>query len=302
MENRPFSRVATTTMTVGPRVLALYPTTESSTAGQPGYLKSDSCGPNRPIEFFQDIVRAAQACDSIREVALSINVDPEGSTANRDALRKISAVVRDTGMRMCVTTPYENVKKWGTDEFAACQSVTFSVDEHRFPSLRLPTDVLKQITRLQSEGCVVSLNVMLSKALLDRLTMPRLRRWLGIADQIYLRIPRHVQLDFSKADMMAFFDRISPIWESADKFFHLHLDGCIKPAIFPWNLLTTACEEASILVNVLPDGGLAQCALDDPFLHLEKPDELPGAVSKFYVDEPSAARLTCPEIEFLPDP
>ena len=176
MENRPISGPVTTTMTVGPRVLYLHPTTECSEGSQPCYLKTDAYDAERSIEFFQDVVRDAQACESIREVALSINVDSEGSTSNRDALRKISSVVRDTGMRMGVTTDYENVRKWGAAEFAACQSVTFSVDEHKFPSLRLPVEVLEQITQLQSEGCRVNLNLLLSKAMLESLTVPRLKR------------------------------------------------------------------------------------------------------------------------------
>lgn len=302
MDNRPFSRPVVATMTVGPRILCLHPTTECSEGSPPCYLRRDAYGVERSIEFFQDVVRDAQACDSIREVVLSINVDSEDSTSNRDALRKISSVVRDTGMRMGVTTDYENVRKWGAAEFAACQSVTFTVDEHRFPSLRLPTEVLEQITQLQSEGCRVNLNLLLSKAMLESLMVPRLKRWLGIADQIYLLIPKHVRLDFTRADMLAFFDRISPIWESAEKFFHLHVDSCIKPEMFPWNLLTTGCEEAANLVNVLPDGGLAQCALDDPFVRLASADEFSAAVSKFYIDEPDSARPTCPEIEFLPNP
>ena len=299
MKSRLFPDVATATIPVGPRVLYIHPTTECALDCTPCYLKRNSCDAEQPLEFFEELIRTAQACDSVREIALSINVDPDGSTRNRDALKRLSAVARTAGYRVSVITNYENIEAWGTGAFSDCQSVTFSVDEYKFPALRIPTHFFKQITQLQSEGCVVNLNLLLGRALLDGLTVPRLRRWLGIVDQIHLLVPKHVALDFSRTDLDVFFDRIAPIWESEERFFHLHVDSCIKPALFPWNLLTSGCEEAANLVNVLPDGGMAQCALDEPLVRIQNPADLVEAIQKYYVDESQAARPTCPEIGFL---
>jgi hypothetical protein len=236
--------------------------------------------------------------DGIREVSVSVNMDPEGTHRNRQALDLITRATADTGLRLSVTTNYENVKAWGAAAFSACHLVSLSVDEYKFPRVELPADFFEQVTKLQTEGCVVNLNVLLSKHLLEHLTLTRLREWLGAADQVYLLIPKHYDLDFSRQELHGFFDRVSAIWEEPDRFFHLQVDSCIKPQVFPWNQLAPTCGWGSNLVHVLPDGGMALCTMDEPLLRLERADQIGGAVQRFYVEHQQAGRSCCPYIAF----
>lgn len=282
----------------GPRVLALHPTCVCAHDCAPCYLKGHRYGAEKPLSFFTQLVREAAQSGSIREVALAVNLDPPGSTRNRDVLRGISEAIRGAGLKLAVTTNYENVRDWGSEPFGLCHHVALSVDEYKFPTLRLPADFFTVVTRLQAEGTVASLNVLLSRKLLDHLTLPRLRRWLGIADQVYLLVPKHHKLDFSRAELMAFFARTAPIWEEPDRFFHLQLDNCIKPEVFPWNQLTPTCDWGENLVNVLPDGGLALCAMDEPKTHLNGAGALLPVIHRYYTAERQKGRTHCPFITF----
>jgi hypothetical protein len=282
----------------GPRVLSLHPTGSCDQECDPCYIRGRAFERERDPEFFADLVRHAREVDGLREVALSVNIDPEGSRRNRQALDLITRAVTNTGLRLSVTTNYENVKAWGAAAFSTCHLVSLSVDEYKFPRLKLPEDFFDQVTNLQAEGCVVSLNVLLSKHMLEHLTLPRLRGWLSSADQVFLLIPKHYDLDFSRAELHAFFDGISAIWEEPDRFFHLQVDSCIRPQVFPWNQLAPTCGWASNLVHILPDGGMALCTMDDPLLKLERPDEIAGAVRRFYVEHQQAGRSCCPYMAF----
>jgi hypothetical protein len=279
-------------------VLALHPTSICAHACEPCYLKNRSYGDERPVSFFAQLVQEAGRSESIREVALAVNVDPEGETRNRDVLRQVSEAARAAGLRLCVTTNFECVRDWGSSEFASCHQVVLSVDEYKFPSLRLPAEFFPQVTRLQAEGAVTGLNVLLSRKLLVHLTLPRLRRWLGVADQLYLLVPKHHPLDFSRAELKEFFDRIAPIWEEPDRFFHLQLDNCIKPEFFPWNQLAPTCDWAERLVNVLPDGGLALCAMDQPQAHLNGAVSFLPSIERYYIEQRRVGRSRCPFISF----
>jgi hypothetical protein len=175
------------------------------------------------------------------------------------------------------------------------------VDEYKFPTLELPEDFFEQVTQLQAEGCAVNLNTLLSRRLLEHLTLDRLSTWLDAVDQVYLLIAKHHRLDFSRQELLDFFAGIAPIWEEPDQFFHLQVDNCIKPAVFPWNQLAPTCEWGTNLVNVLPDGGLSLCAMDPPLVHLKQPSDLGGAVKEHYVDRHRHGRSTCPFVQFAAD-
>jgi len=142
------------------------------------------------------------------------------------------------------------------------------------------------------------LNVLMSRALFDHLTAKRLQEWLGNADQVYLVIPKHYNLDFTREDLLAFFDSISSIWEHPDRFFHLQIDNCIRPEIFPWNQLTPTCDWAESLVNILPDGGLALCPMDIPQVQLDSSGQLLDAINRYYVEQRQQTRNRCPFIAF----
>ena len=298
MEDQPAYQASQKSEAAGPRVLALHPTSMCVHDCAPCYLKHNSYGTEKPLSFFTGLVREAAQSDSIREVALAVNIDPPDSTRNRDTLRGISEAIQKTDLKLSVTTNYENVRDWGSDAFAASHHVALSVDEYKFPSLRLPPDFFAVVTRLQAEGTAASLTVLLSRRILDHLTLPRLRRWLGIADQVNLIVPKHHKLDFSRAELMTFFAQIAPIWEEPDRFFHLMLDNCIKPEVFPWNQLAPTCDWAENLVNVLPDGGLALCAMEEPQTHLNGADALLPSVHRYYSEQRQDGRSHCPFITF----
>lgn len=298
MDEQPKHQVRPSSEVAGPRVLALHPTSACAHDCAPCYLKRNRFGKEKPLSFFTQLVREASHSGSIREVALAVNLDPPDSTKNRDMLLAISEAIREAGLKLAVTTNYENVRDWGSEAFSLCHHVALSVDEYKFPTLRLPADFFAVVTRLQAEGTVASLNVLLSKKILDHLTLPRLRRWLGIADQVYLVVPKHHRLDFSRQELLTFFEAVAPIWEEPDRFFHLQLDNCIKPEVFPWNQLTPTCDWAENLVNVLPDGGLALCAMDEPQTHLNGADKLLPIIHRYYTEQRQNGRAHCPFIEF----
>jgi hypothetical protein len=298
VDEQPVPRLTRQDEATGPRVLALHPTSVCAHDCDPCFLKHSRYGAERPLAFFAELVRQAGSSASIREIALAVNLDPPGTTRNRDALAQLSEAARSAGLKLGVTTNYENVRDWGVEAFSACHHVALSVDEYKFPPLRLPGDFFEQVTRLQAEGVVTSLNVLLSHKLLDHLTLPRLRRWLGVVDQVNLIIPKHHPLDFSRADLLAFFERIAPIWEEPDRFFHLQLDNCIKPEVFPWNQLQPTCDWAERLVNVLPDGGLSLCAMDAPQMHLNGADSFLPGIEHYYLEQRQVGRSRCPFIRF----
>lgn len=298
MKEQPAQRASQQSIASGPRVLALHPTSVCAHDCAPCYLKHNRYGKEKPLSFFTNLVREAAQSESIREVTLSVNLDLPDSTRNRDALRVISEAISQTELKLGVTTNYENVRDWGSGAFAACHHVALSLDEYKFPSLRLPPDFFAVVTRLQAEGTVASLTVLLSRKILEHLTLPRLRRWLGIADQVNLIVPKHHRLDFTRAELLAFFEGIAPIWEQPDRFFHLLLDNCIKPEVFPWNQLAPTCDWAENLVNVLPDGGLALCAMDEPKVHLNGADALLPIVHRYYTEQRQDGRAHCPFITF----
>jgi len=282
----------------GPRVLSLHPTSTCAINCAPCYLKRNRYGEEKPLSYFAAIVKEAVQSESIREVALAVNIDPPGVTKNRDVLNTVSEAVRNTQISLTVTTNYENLKAWGAAAFTDCHLVSVSIDEYKFPSLELPGDFFDQITKLQSEGVVANLNVLLSKRLLKYLTLGRLRRWLGIADQVYLVVPKHYPLDFTRNDLLKLFDRIAPVWENPDRFFRLQIDNCIRPEVFPWNQLTPNCEWGENLVNILPDGGLTLCPMDKPQVHLESSNEFLPAINRYYIAERRKTRSRCPFIDF----
>jgi len=282
----------------GPRVLTLYPTTSCAVECAPCYLKSLDYGQEKPLRFFEELIGEAARTEHIRRIHLSVNVDPPGGDTNRRALHVLSRAAHAAGLTVLATTNYENVHDWGAREFALCQHVALSVDEYKFPRLRLPSDFFEQVTRLQAEGPVVSLNLLLSHRLLAHLTLPRLRRWLGLADQVSLLIPKHYTLDFSRQELLDLFDRLAPLWEEPDRFFHLQVDSCIKPQVFPWNQLYPSCEWADEQINILPDGQACFCAMDKPFATLQDSRELPDVVQAAYVEQHQEGRSICPFIEF----
>lgn len=298
MNRQPATEPSTQPQVLGPRVLSLHPTSICAQNCQPCYLKRDVYGKEKPLSYFAAIVREAGASESIREVALAVNIDPPGSEHNREALRLISDAAREAGVTLTVTTNYENVKAWGAKAFSACQLVSLSLDEFKFPRLRLPEDYFDQVMLLQSEGIVVNLNVLLTRTMLSHLNASKLQDWLGVADQVYLMIPKHFKLDFTREDLLSFFDRISSIWEHPDRFFHLQVDNCIRPEVFPWNQLNPNCEWAENLVNILPDGGLTLCAMDIPQAQLDSSGEFLAAINRYYVEQRQESRSRCPFIEF----
>lgn len=298
MDTNPGAQTDSRSEVTGPRVLSLHPTSICALNCAPCYLKRNMYEKEKPLSFFAAIVREASLSQSLREVAIAVNIDPRGMTRNRDALRIISEAARESGINLSATTNYENVKDWGAAAFSGCHFVSLSIDEYKFPSMSPPSDFFEVVTQLQAEGVVVNLNVMLSKPMLEHLTLARLRRWLGSADQVYLIVPKHYTLDFSREDLLAFFARLSPIWEDPDRFFHLQVDNCIKPEVFPWNQLTPSCEWAENLVNILPDGGLTLCAMDVPQVRLTTSGDLLGTIDRYYIERRHTSRSRCPFIDF----
>ena len=298
MDKQPATTQSAQPEVLGPRVLSLHPTSICALNCEPCYLMRDVYGDEKPLSFFASIVREAATSDSIREVALAVNIDPASSNRNKEALSTVSDAVRDAHVSLSVTTNYENLKSWGAKAFSDCHLVSLSIDVFKFPGLDLPSDFFDQVTQLQSEGIVVNLNVLLSKALLTDLTPTLLQEWLGVADQVYLVVPKHYNLDFKRQDLLAFFESISSIWEQPDRFFHLQIDNCIRPEVFPWNQLSPNCEWAESLVNILPDGGLTLCAMDIPQVRLESSGELLDAINRYYIEQRQQSRNRCPFIEF----
>jgi hypothetical protein len=233
--------------------------------------------PDQAIEFFRCAVKAAADLRGLREITLDL---PDARDEARRFLDLVGAVTVESGFDLRALACVEHVADWGASAFSACREVALRVDARRFPGLRLPSRVYDAVGLLQAESRVVNLSVMLDRELLRHLTLPRLRRWLDRADFVTLVAPRRLPMDTSRSELSAFFDRLAPLWEKADRFFHLQVDRSIKPAFFPWNLLSVTCPASDLAVHVEADGTLYLCAAPAAFATLAQADQLSRVVEE----------------------
>lgn len=225
-------------------------------------------GPKTAHSFFGAVLRSARQLPGLREVALELS---ESGDLGKEALNTIGAAAVQSGFELSATVQAQQVFSWGAEAFAACRQVDLRVDARRYPALKLAPEVYQAAERLQAEARVVGFQVLLDRDLIGRLTLSRLRTWLERADFVTLTAPRHTPPDFTHSDLVKLFDRLSPLWESADRFFHLQIDRSIKPAFFPWNLLSVTCPAADLALNLEAGGRLFLGAARAPFAHIEHP-------------------------------
>ena len=281
----------------GPRTLILHdlPVAAENRSAATGEASGGS-----NLAYLEEVIGAASGIDGMREITLAVHRSSSLKHGRR-FLEHLGGVAARHGLGVSAVSSFDNVLAWGPEALSLCQQVGLVVDAQRFPRLRIPREFFALATLLQAEGCVVGLHVMLSKPMLDGLTLPRLRRWLAQADVVRLLVPRGGEVDFTRQELSLFFERIAPLWEKPDRFFHLQVDRCIKPQFFPWNQLEQTCPGTDDALNLRPDGGLSFCAVDLPFTFLACPGDLANTVSEHYSQNAALHQSTCPNIRFAPD-
>jgi hypothetical protein len=295
MTQTPGPKLESVDQLAGPRTLILHdlPVTV------PGGTTAGSHPHGDSLSFLEEIIGSASGMEGVREISLAVHRS-SSLDHGKTFLTRLGGVAVQNGLNVSAVSSFDNVMAWGLEALSMCQQVGLVVDAVRFPSLRLPREFFALATHLQAEGCAVGLHVMLSKAMLDGLTLPRLRRWLAQADVVHLLVPRGGEVDFTRAQLAHFFQRIAPLWEKPDRFFHLQVDRCIKPQFFPWNQLEQTCPGTDDALNLRPDGGLSFCAVDLPFTFLADPGDLANTVSEHFHQNAALHRSTCPNIRFAP--
>lgn len=243
---------------------------------------------NHAVEYFTAAMQSARRIGGLREITLAL---PTSSNQGQKFLEVQGRQAVETGFELSAVATAEQVMEWGTGAFSNCREVALRIDTVRYPTLKLTPGFFDQVARLQADSRVVSFHVLLTRELIGLLTLPRLRRWLDRADFVTLVAPRGAPADFDRTDLVAFFERLAPLWERADRFFHLHVDRSIKPAFFPWNLLSVTCPAADLALHLGADGRLFLCADMQPFAVLKRPNELAAAVERHLEKADSQADL-----------
>jgi len=238
------------------------------------HFNSETPAPDR---LFNSVIRSATGLDGLREVTLDL---PDGDPRGREVLASVGAAALQCGFELRTTVSARQVFDWGAHTFSACRQVDLRVDSERTPALRLAPLVYAAAGALHAESRVVGLHVLLDRSLITKLSPSRLRIWLDRADFVTLVAPRLREPDFTHADLVSLFERLSPLWESPDRFFHLQVDRSIKPAFFPWNLLSVTCPAADLALHLQADGGLYLCASRTPFASIENPALFADAVER----------------------
>lgn len=218
--------------------------------------------------LFDGVIRSATQLEGLREVTVDLS---EAGLEAFEALDSTGAAIVKDGFGLRASVRAEQVLHWGAAAFSACRQVDVRMDFGKTPTLRVAPEVFQAAQLLHVDSRVVSLQVLLDHTLVTRLTPARLRVWLDRADFVTLAAPRHREPDFVHHHLVALFDRLSPLWESPDRFFHLQVDRSIKPAFFPWNLLSATCPAADLALHLEADGRLFLCAARTPFALIETP-------------------------------
>lgn len=219
------------------------------------------------LPYFTTVIGSATRVEGVREVTLDLPVGQPG----RMALETLGAAAVERGFEVRAVVSARSVAEWGNEAFAHCRQVDLRVDAASYPLLRLSPDVYTAMEWLQADSRVVGLQVLLNHQIITKLTLSRIRTWLDRADFVTLAVQRSGAGEFKHSELVALFDRLSSLWESADRFFHLHVDRSIKPAFFPWNLLSVTCPAADLALHLEADGRLFLGEAPTPFAQLENP-------------------------------
>lgn len=228
-------------------------------------------------EYFGEAVRSARQVPGLRKVVLDLSRTLD---RGRSLLESLTTDTKDGGLEWSAVVLANQAEAWGPGAFVNCREVALCIDTHLYPKLTLPVNFHGIADRLQADARVVNYHVLLNRELIRRLTLPRLRKWLDRADFVTLVAPRQGPVDFDRSDLEPFFKRLAPLWEHADRFFHLHVDRAIKPAFFPWNLLSVTCPAADLALHLHADGRLFLCADSEPIAALSCASGLAAAVEE----------------------
>lgn len=252
------------------------------------HLPAAGSSHDRTIDYFSQAVRSSRELTGLRKVTLDLS---DTGDEGRLLLERIGSEVAYSGLELCAVVWAFQVEAWGPAAFTNCREVALCVDTRQYPALRLPAGFHTAVEGLQAESRVVGYQVLLNGELINRLKLPRLRKWLDRADFVTLVPPRSLPVDFDRSQLVSFFERLTPLWEHADRFFHLQVDRGIKPAFFPWNLLSVTCPAADLALHLEPDGHLFMCAQSQPFACLTAASGLAEAVEEHLLREGAGAGL-----------
>jgi hypothetical protein len=228
------------------------------------------------VEYFAEAVQAARAIPGLREISLALDEAPGDG---RRLLESLGPVVVAAGFHLSAQIAAGQVGDWDHSSFTPCREVALRFDMAEFSDLGPESEFYDRVSRLQAESLVVGFHVVLVRRALGLLTLSQLRRFLQQADFVTLKAPRGSAPDFEPADLIPLFERLVPLWEQADRFFHLNVDRCIKPAFTPWNQLFVTCPAADLALHLGRDGRLFLCSSERPFAVLARPGDLPSAVA-----------------------
>jgi hypothetical protein len=244
------------------------------------------------LDFFEGLIDGAAEC-GIREVAIAVNIDSPETNRNRATLEILAPRIKRSGMRLHVTTNYENIVRDGARAFTGCDSVALSVNTVLFR--QCPPGVFEAMAQLRSLGIETIVNLMMTRALLLNIR-PLIATFLETADQIYLFLPKGIDADFSQNELFAALTHISPLFLDPVTFGRVHLDLCFRASVFPFSQLFpySNCGREQVCVDA--EGGVAWCSFDLPFRHLEESSEFPELIRSAYANGYPQARRTCPHI------
>jgi hypothetical protein len=255
-----------------PRALVLHFAPDSGPSEFSNLQSEDSA-----MDYFSGAVRGALQLPGLREIILEL---PEEGRQGQRLLERVGSLAADSGFEFSSVVQPDQVREWGTGAFAHCGEVALRIDAARYPGLKLTREFYELVDRLRADSRLVRFHVQLSSELIRRLALPRLRRWLDRADFLTLVAPWGQPADFDRVELSALFERLSPVWEKPDRFFHLHVDRNIKPDFFPWNLLSVTCPAADLALHLDADGRLFLSAAPRPFAVLAQPELLAPAVER----------------------
>lgn len=284
-----------------PSILSLHPTANCLNTCPFCYLKQKNVRikKEKKIIFFTSIIDCLPKL-GIREIAMSVNyINKENANdKNLVALIMLSKLAKKNKLRFSITTNHENVNNFDDKIFQYCDLVSLSFDEYKVNiNNNSIKSFLNAIKKLKSYIKIVNVNLLLTKQVID-MQIELIKKVLYYADSIYLIVPKLIQLDFKKEQLIGFLFKVRSQFMNFETFVKINIDNCIKPSIYPFSALVPYCERGRNLISMNPFGGLSYCTFDTPFIEVNNDIEFIKVVNDCYKKHPQGFTKRCPFIKF----
>ncbi len=284
-----------------PSILSLHPTADCMKECPFCYIKFRKINKKaeKSIYFFESIINSLPVL-GIKEIAMSVNyIDKKNiSDKNLVFLKVLSKLARVKKIKFSITTNYENIINFEGKIFKYCDLVSLSFDEYKVDINNNIKSFLKAIIKLKNYVKVVNINLLLTKQVL-KIGVDLIKNMSPNVDSIYLIVPKLVQLDFTKEELIEFLSKIKNYFISFETFSKINIDNCIKPFIYPFSELVPYCERGRSLIFINSWGEVSYCAFDVPFTKVDSDIEFINVVKNRYRKDLQEPVRICPFINFV---